>query len=356
MSTEYLLRALALAQKRKGFCAPNPAVGAVLVKNGKIVGEGYHYAAGCAHAEVVAGQQAGTAAQGATLYVTLEPCCHQGKTPPCTEWILQQEIAQVVYAYRDPNPLVAGQGERRLRAAGIPCEQVTIPMINDFYRSYTHWHKTGKPYVTAKLAISLDGKIAKAGYQRTQITGAALHQFTHQQRQMADAILTTINTILADDPQLNVRLTDKIQAKSLYVLDPNLALPLSAQIITSAAALTLFHAASADKERQALLESQKIRCIAIPSDVPGRLNWATILEYIGQDGVHDLWVEAGGHCFSSLATNGWINRALIYVAPCCLGYNAVQAFPVIEDIFAQFQQCTWQQVGRDVVAELFREE
>ena len=230
----YLRQALTLAEHRRGFCAPNPSVGAVVVKNNQVLASGSHWQGGAAHAEVAVLQQLSSTAKGATLYVTLEPCCHWGKTPPCTDLIIRQQIAEVIYAMRDPNPQVSGQGERILQQAGISCQPVVVEEVTQFYQSYNHWVHSGKPWVTVKLAMSLDGKIAGEGGRPVAITGADLTTHTHQQRKRADAILTTGRTICYDNPQLNVRLVRESYGKPVYVLDRHLTLPLDAQIFDTA--------------------------------------------------------------------------------------------------------------------------
>jgi diaminohydroxyphosphoribosylaminopyrimidine deaminase/5-amino-6-(5-phosphoribosylamino)uracil reductase len=147
----YLKQALQLAEIRRGFCAPNPSVGAVVVKNNKVISTGFHFASGAPHAEVDALNKCGDEARGATIYVTLEPCCHWGKTPPCTQLLIDRGIKTVIYGLSDPNPLVAGKGHANLEAANISCEQYTVPEISAFYASYYYWHKTGLPWVTAKI-------------------------------------------------------------------------------------------------------------------------------------------------------------------------------------------------------------
>src|SRR3990167_7826390 len=206
----YLNEALVLAKKRRGFCAPNPSVGAVIVKNRKMIGSANHWAAGYFHAERQALMEIGKKAKGASLYVTLEPCCHWGKTPPCTDIIIHSGIKKVFYAARDPNPIISGKGIQILKSAGILCEQIKLPAIDLFYQSYYYWTQHHLPWVTAKLAMSLDGKIAGPQGEPVSLTGAQLNTFTHQSRRESDAILTTVNTIIHDDPQMNVRLHDEI--------------------------------------------------------------------------------------------------------------------------------------------------
>lgn len=325
MHETYLKRALELAKIRRGFCAPNPSVGAVLVKNNKIIAEGYHKGSGHPHAEVEALLHVSDEdIKDAILYVTLEPCCHTNKkTPPCTELIIQRGIKKVFYGFRDPNPQVAGLGEKELKEAGVECVQIEIAEINEFYKSYQYWWQTGKPFVTAKLAISLDGKIAGPNDQRVTITGTEAQQFTHQQRKLSDAILTTAKTIQCDDPLLNVRLDDEEYRKPVYVLERNTITPSNAKIFTSA-------------ERVIILRD---------------LDLNAVLQHIGQDGVHDLWIEAGGLCFSAFIKANLVQRAFIYVAPKCLGANAQSAFDENHDIFATAKSRHWQVLGDDMVCE-----
>ncbi len=288
MHEAYLKYALKLAQIRRGFCAPNPSVGAVVVKDNQIIAEGYHWGSGHAHAEVEALNKVNGELIDATLYVTLEPCCHTNKkTPPCTELIIARGIKKVIYGARDPNPQVSGLGEKRLQAMGVECVHVELLEINEFYRSYQYWWQTGKPFVTAKLAMSLDGKIAGANGQRINITGKEAQLFTHQQRKLADAILTTAKTIICDDPLLNVRLPEGEFKRPVYILDKNSITPAAAKIFQSAERVTILKQTDLNK----------------------------VLQQIGEDGIHDLWIEAGGKCFSAFVQAGLVQRAFIYVAP-----------------------------------------
>jgi diaminohydroxyphosphoribosylaminopyrimidine deaminase/5-amino-6-(5-phosphoribosylamino)uracil reductase len=219
----YLRKALELAKIHRGFCSPNPSVGAVIVRSGLVVAAGYHTAAGQAHAEIDALRKLPDGgARGATIYITLEPCCHFGRTPPCTDAIKKSGLKRVVYGYRDPNPVMSGKSEAALTTVGIICEHIHLPEINNFYSSYQHWHLTKKPFITAKIALSLDGKIAGKNSEPVRITGAALNELTHYSRKKSDAILTTSVTILQDDPQMNVRSSGQVYAKPLYILDSKL--------------------------------------------------------------------------------------------------------------------------------------
>jgi diaminohydroxyphosphoribosylaminopyrimidine deaminase/5-amino-6-(5-phosphoribosylamino)uracil reductase len=350
--SDYLLQALKLAELRRGFCAPNPAVGAVIVKQGQVLATGYHKASGEPHAEAEALACLGDEARGATLYVTLEPCCHRNKkTPPCTELLIARGIGEVYYGFADPNPQVAGRGANALQEAGISCKPIPIAAIDEFYQSYAYWWQTQQPWLTAKLALSLDGKIAGEKGKRADITGIELQHYTHALRRRADALLTTVRTVLNDDPQLNVRQGDEVMAKPLYIIDRELHLPLTARIWQTAKTICLLHKPTADTERRAALQNHGASCVPI-RETPTGLHLADIVAYIGAQGIHDLWVETGGRCFQALATAGLIQRILLYVAPRLLGEAAWSAFSGQQDFLKNAHPVRWQQMGQDVVCDL----
>lgn len=345
----YLKQALEFANIKRGFCFPNPSVGAVVVdQNNQILSTGYHAGPGLAHAEIIALQNLKNQ-KPHTIYVTLEPCCHWGRTPPCTEALIKAGVKRVVFGFRDPNPLVNGQGQSILQTSGIQTDYISLPEIDLFYQSYRHWHLTKKPYVTAKIALSLNGAIAGQKGERIQITGKELHCFTHMHRKLTDAILTTIDTILTDDPQLNARCENNCYAKDLYILDTHLRTPKTAAIFHTAKSITLFHASNASLVNKQTLIEQGARCISIDNSING-LNLNQILDLIGQDGVHDLWVEAGGKCFSSFVKEKLLQKALIYIAPRWLSAGKI-AFP--EGIsLADAQNIHWQSFGNDALCEI----
>lgn len=345
----YLRKALSLAKVRRGFCAPNPAVGVVLVKEGKIIATGFHKRSGLPHAEVEAIRSAGENAKGCDLYVTLEPCCHYGKTPPCTDLIIQSGIKSVYYGLRDPNSVVSGNGAQRLEKAGIRCFFIALPEINTFYESYHYWTEHKRPWVTAKLALSLDGKIAGLQGEPVVLTGEELKQYTFECRKKSDAILTTINTVLKDDPQLNVRLNGEEIKKTIYILDSDLRLPFTAMVHESAERIIIFHDKQADAKRKQTLIDKNIRCIEITRTKDG-LDLSKILDVIGNNGIHDLWIEAGGHCFQSFLNKNLLNRALIYIAPKILGAHAASAFKTPFS-FSEYP-LQWHQYGEDAICEV----
>ncbi|MEE9451255.1 MAG: bifunctional diaminohydroxyphosphoribosylaminopyrimidine deaminase/5-amino-6-(5-phosphoribosylamino)uracil reductase RibD [Gammaproteobacteria bacterium] len=350
MHEKFLLQALDLAKKRRGFCAPNPSVGAVLVRNQQVISFGSHWQAGAPHAEQVALNQAQNEAKGATLYVTLEPCCHWGRTAPCSDLIIDSGIAEVIYGLDDPNSLVDGQGIQLLRAAGIHCRQLNLPVIDEFYRSYHHWQKTQRPWITAKLALSLDGKIAAEGGKPVAITGKDLQEYTHQCRSQADAILTTSVTLNHDNPQLNVRLAGETLKKTVYVLDRTLSLLENLQIYQTAAQLVILHACSEADSKIERYHEKGAHCVQIKGK--DRLDLEQVIAYIGAQGHHDLWVEAGGRCFEALLQNSCINTALIYVSPKTLGKAAYPAFENAHDFLAQARHCDWQKIGQEVICRI----
>ncbi|WP_342227450.1 bifunctional diaminohydroxyphosphoribosylaminopyrimidine deaminase/5-amino-6-(5-phosphoribosylamino)uracil reductase RibD [Rickettsiella endosymbiont of Rhagonycha lignosa] len=332
-ATDYLKTALTLAEIRKGFCAPNPCVGAILVKNDQIIAKGYHQASGSPHAEINAINKVDVSLiQGATLYVTLQPCCHIAKkTPPCTDLIIKSGILKVVYGFRDPNPAVTNYTDKILRDAGIECIHHPLALIDNFYVSYAFWWKHKRPFTTAKLAMSLDGKIAGENGKRIQLTGNIAQQFTHQQRKHTDAILTTAKTISLDNPLLNCRIDGNTYKKPLYILDTHLSTSISANVFNSAEPITIFHNISVSKKEQDRFRKYDIRFFPIKNNT-NDLDLLEILKQIGQDGIMDLWIEAGGKSFQSFVQNNLLQHAFIYVSPIWLGENTQSAFTSSEPL------------------------
>ncbi len=350
MHTQFLQQALDLAQTQLGFCAPNPSVAALIVCEDQVIAEGVHKGPGTAHAEAVALQHAGKSARGATLYVTLEPCNHQGKTPPCTLAIINAGIKHVIYAFADPNPNVAGAGCETLLAAGIQCDQHSLPEIDLFYRYYRYWCATHKPWITAKLALSLDGKIAGPEGQALTLTGKAFQQYTHSQRRQADALFTTATTIKNDDPQFNVRLPEMSCPKPLFILDPDLVLAGAYQIDQTTTSITAFHNENCSPERVEAYQALGRDCIPLKAE-QHILQFDQIFAIIGQRGMHYVWLEAGGHCLQHLLQQKALNCLLLAVAPKVIGSRATAAFTQAIDLTKQTQSQRWFQVGDDMICE-----
>ena len=322
MHRQWLLRTLELAQASKGFCAPNPAVGAIVVKNKQEISNARHIKAGDSHAEFMALRKLDYPITDATLYISLEPCSHWGKTPPCTEEIIKSGIKNVIFAFNDPNPLISDFGTiDYLRANGVKCEHVPLVEIDEFYRSYQYWTKTGFPFVTVKIAQSLDGKIAEHNNHTIELTGNELKQFTFLNREKADGILTTSNTIIADNPLLNVRYDgEEVVFKPIALLDSALQVGSDAKIYNSLTKKIVFHSVE-----NANTITDSIEYVKVAKDKSG-LNLKKSLAYLGEQGWHDLWVEAGGKLFTSLLKEKLINELYIYISPCWLGTTAVNAF------------------------------
>lgn len=331
--------ALRLARRGRGRTSPNPMVGAVLVKNGQVIGRGWHRRAGEPHAEIEALRDAarrGHAARGATLYVTLEPCCTHGRTPPCTDAILAAGIRRVVVGATDPNPRHAGRGFAILRRAGI---QVVTGVLADecarLNEAFNHWIIRGTPFVTVKAAMTLDGKIATAAGESKWITGEAARAVGQLLRRASDAILVGVNTILADDPALTVRGgTAKSPARlRRIVLDPRARTPLTARVVTDefAGLTTIVVGEQAPPKRVAAL-ARRVKVLVAPPEKRGprpgeagrALNLRWLLRRLGQEGVTRLLVEGGGETNAAFLFGGHAQRVAFFYAPRILGGRAAR--------------------------------
>lgn len=325
---EYMRLALQLAEIAKGQTSPNPMVGAVIVNRGEVVGFGAHLKAGEAHAEVHALSMAKGKAKGATLYVTLEPCSHHGRTPPCTEAIIEAGIKRVVIGVSDPNPQVKGRGIERLRQAGIQVDvgllQEEARCLNQFFNHYIV-HK--RPFVTLKMATTLDGKIATRTGESQWITGEKARADGHRLRDEHDAILVGVNTVLKDNPRLTARIDGVPGRHPLRViLDSQLRTPLDAHVAdTSEASTWIFTTTEAPLERREALEAKGIKVIPVS---PGpRVDVEKTLTYLGQEGIASLLVEGGGKVNASFLEKRLVNRVVAYLAPKLIGgHQAPGAF------------------------------
>ena len=318
MSAQHFMqRALDLAYQGQYTTRPNPAVGCVIVAYNQIVGEGFHARAGEAHAEIVALQQAGTRAKGATAYVTLEPCSHQGKTGPCADALIQAGIIHVDIAMLDPNPQVNGQGVQRLQAAGVT---VKVGLLGEAAQSlnqgfcYSMQHQ--RPYVRAKLAMSVDGRTAMASGESKWITGEAARQDVQKLRARSGAIVTGIGTVLADDPALTVRFDDTIPAPIRVVCDRDFRIPVSSQLVKTAAQapVWVFHQADLP-EKQAALVDAGVNLFSY-KDLP------SLFDVLHQHHIHDVLVEAGPTFIGQCIQQQWANELWVYVAPKLMGNYA----------------------------------
>ena len=317
----FMRAALAEAAKGIGRTSPNPAVGAVLVKDGQIVGRGYHRRAGAAHAEVVAIRRAGKRARGAELYTTLEPCNHYGRTPPCTSAILDAGVARVVCALRDPNPIVNGRGIARLRRAGIPVfAGVLGAEAARLNRPYLKHMRSGLPWVTLKAAVTLDGKIATSRGDSRWVSTSQSRAEVHRLRDRVDAILVGSNTARLDNPRLTTRVGPKGRNAIRVVLDARLRLPLSLQLFRSplAARTIVATAESTQTARAKRLLRRGIEVWLVPSRV-GRLDLLAVLRRLGKEGVVHLLVEGGAEVFGAFIDQGLADELLLFLAPKLVG-------------------------------------
>jgi diaminohydroxyphosphoribosylaminopyrimidine deaminase/5-amino-6-(5-phosphoribosylamino)uracil reductase len=311
----WMQRALALAERGRGFVEPNPLVGAVLVRDGALVGEGWHRRYGAAHAEVNAFAAAGDAARGATLYVTLEPCCHHGKTPPCTDAVLRAGVARVVAAMADPFPQVAGRGAELLRAAGVPVEfGVCAAEARRLNAPYLKLLRTGRPYVHLKWAMTLDGKICTRTGDSKWISNDASRRRVHELRGRMDAVIVGIGTALADDPQLTARPPGPRQALRV-VLDSAARLPLTSRLAATAREVPVLVAAhaGADAGRIAALRAAGCEVLELPG--AGRPSIAALLDALGQRRLTNVLVEGGAEVLGGCLDAGAVDEVQVFIAP-----------------------------------------
>jgi diaminohydroxyphosphoribosylaminopyrimidine deaminase/5-amino-6-(5-phosphoribosylamino)uracil reductase len=319
-SMKIMRHALRLARRGMGKTSPNPAVGCVIVKDGAIVGEGWHKKAGTPHAEVHALAQAGTRACGADVYVTLEPCSHHGRTPPCAEALIEAGVASVQIGMRDPNPLVSGRGMERLRSAGIQvrcgileneCSRINEPFIK---------HVTsGMPFVVLKSAMTLDGKTATATGESKWITNDKSRRYVHKLRSMLDAVMVGVGTVLADDPRLTCRLAGRNRNPVRIIVDSRLRTPLDSNVLSRDLPGTTIIATI--EENPALISKYEERGaqVMVCSEREGRVALEDMLQRLGSLGIQSLLLEGGSSLASSALHAGLIDKFLLFYAPKFLG-------------------------------------
>jgi diaminohydroxyphosphoribosylaminopyrimidine deaminase/5-amino-6-(5-phosphoribosylamino)uracil reductase len=320
--TEWMQQALDLAKSGKGRTSPNPAVGCVIERDGKLLGSGFHTWAGVDHAEIAALKQAGEDARGATLYCTLEPCSHQGRTGPCAQAIVDAGVGRVIVAMQDPNPLVSGAGLEMLRNAGIEVivDQSAQPAAEKLNEAFLHFMKTGRPLVTIKAALTLDGKIAAPQDNFGWITSEVARADVQMVRHHSDAILTGLGTVLEDDCLLTDRSgLERSRPLLRIVLDSQFRIPLTAKMITSAQNDVLVVGTSAGPvERRKALEAAGIQ-ILIADGPSGRTDPRKVVEYLAKNRYLSLMVEAGSHVNWSMLDTQIADKVLFYYAPKILG-------------------------------------
>jgi diaminohydroxyphosphoribosylaminopyrimidine deaminase / 5-amino-6-(5-phosphoribosylamino)uracil reductase len=317
----FMQRALDLATKALGRTSPNPAVGAVIVRGNRVIGEGFHHRAGLPHAEIEALRQLQGTAKGATLYVNLEPCSHHGRTPPCAEAVVTAGFKRVVVGMVDPNPLVRGQGLRRLRRAGI---EVTSGVLREqcerLNEDFATFIRTGRPMVTLKLAASLDGRIATASGDSKWISGDLSRRLVHELRNRADAVVVGAETVRIDDPQLTCRIRGGRDPLRV-ILDGRLSIHTTARVCTQkSAAQTVIVTTeeSGRSQKRRILEKQGVEVLCLPGE-EGRVRFVPLLQELGKRGLKQVLIEGGGQVAAAALTEGVVNKVMFFYGPTLLG-------------------------------------
>lgn len=325
----YMDTALALAEATIGQTSPNPSVGAVVVKDGRILGIGSHLRRGSEHAEVYALNQAGEEAAGADIYVTLEPCSHYGTTPPCADLIIEKKIKRVIIGCLDPNPAVAGRGVEKLKHAGIEVEiGVEQERAEALNQKFFHFIRTKQPYVTLKAAMTLDGKTASATGDSRWVTGEKSREDVHKQRDIHDAILVGVNTVLADDPQLTVRLKEKGKNPVRVILDTSLKTPRTAKILNAESPVWIFCGSNADRNTEKWFAAHSH--IKVFRATESKILLTEVLNTLGNQDIQSLYVEGGSTIHSQFVREKCFQECHWYIAPKLLGgtdaYSPVGGF------------------------------
>lgn len=341
---EYFLReTFENARKGEGMVSPNPLVGACVVKEGVVVGKGYHRGPGTPHAEVEAIRQAGNRAKGATLYVSLEPCCHYGNTPPCTELIESSGINRVVAPIKDPNPLVNGKGFKFLKRKGL---RITTGILeeeakglNSFYLKYI---TTKLPYVILKAGITLDGRIGDPKRKIFKITSDDSYREVHRVRNRVDALLVGAGTVLADNPQLTVRLVRSKKQPYKIVIDPHLRCPVNAKIFKEAGKVIL--ATTDERAKQKYPGS----LIWVFKERNGLIDVKEILKRAGKEGMNSVMVEGGSETFTHFIKAGVVNKYLLFYSPSFMGEGVPLTSSPLKRIFLN---ATIRKIGKDILVE-----
>lgn len=355
---DFMSAALELAKKGMGFTSPNPMVGAVIVKKGEIIAEGYHRKYGDLHAERSAFaycEEHGINCKGADMYVTLEPCCHHGKQPPCTDAVIAHGIKRVFIGSSDPNPLVAGKGVEILRENGIEViEGVLKEECDALNEIFFHYITTGLPFVTMKYAMTLDGKIACYTGQSKWITGESARAHVQQERLRHSAIMLGVGTVLADDPLLTCRLENGRDPIRI-ICDSYLRTPLDSNIVKTANKVpTIIAAISDDRERASLYEEAGCRIIKTePKD--GHVDLAALMKLLGKERLDSILLEGGGELNWSALKAGIVSKVQAYIAPKLFGGNGKapvmgEGVPIPAEAF-MLEQCSIRHIGEDILIE-----
>ena len=350
-------RALRLARKGTGKVSPNPRVGAVLVKDRKIISEGHHERFGGAHAEINAlSKIENRRIKGGTLYTNLEPCCHQGKTPPCTEFLIESGIHSVVIGVVDPNPLVNGKGIRRLRQAGIDVRvgimEKECIRLNEAYFTYI---TQKKPFVTLKIAQTLDGKIATDRGLSRWITGETSRRQVHRMRSENDAVLVGVNTVIADDPELSVRSVRGRNPRRI-ILDSRLRIPLQSRVLADSNSQNTVVATTsrAPSDKIKKLHQMGVGVWILKSSIDGAVDLPALWKKMAKEGITSVLVEGGKEVFTSILNTGDADRIVVFISPKVFG-RGIDAFGELDvpspDRAVTFEEIVWHRRGSDIIFE-----
>jgi diaminohydroxyphosphoribosylaminopyrimidine deaminase / 5-amino-6-(5-phosphoribosylamino)uracil reductase len=350
--THYMKLALSMAESTQGQTSPNPMVGAVVVKNGEIVGMGAHLKAGKGHAEVHAIKTAGDKAKGSDVYITLEPCSHYGKTPPCSRLLISSGVKRVHIATRDPNPLVAGRGIQQLRDAGI---EVVVGELEEEARElnkhFFHFIQNGSPYVTLKTAVTLDGKTASASGDSKWITSEASRTDVHYDRHRHDAILVGVNTVIQDNPHLTTRLPQGGKNPIRIILDTFLRTPIHSHVVEDLESRTIiFTGNSVNEEQKKPFIDRGCEIISLTEE---KIGIHTVLKELGTRNIVSLYVEGGSAIHSAFLKNKAFQELIMYMSPKLVGGNTAlpsfggEGFPTIAEGL-EMEIATVDRVGEDI--------
>jgi diaminohydroxyphosphoribosylaminopyrimidine deaminase/5-amino-6-(5-phosphoribosylamino)uracil reductase len=349
---DFMKHAITIAEKSRGQTTPNPFVGAVIVKNNIVIGEGRTQKTGSNHAEIQAIKKATKPVKGSTLYVTLEPCCHHGKTPPCTDTIIKAGITKVVIGIKDPNPLVAGKGIKQLKKAGI--EVITGILKKEITKQneiFLHFIQTKRPFVCMKIASSIDGKITAKKGKQTKLTGKKADKWVHTLRSQYNAIMVGTNTAIIDNPALTVR---HIKGKNptRIILDKDLKIPESAKIYhqNQTKVIVATSSAAPKNKRSKLLQNTHIEIIDIPVLKNKKLNIRKLFSILGSKGISSIFIEGGTTLNTHLIENRLINKIYTVITPHIIGTEGVNMTDTCK-IHMDFEVENIQQLGGDVVLE-----
>ncbi|MBT9164658.1 MAG: Riboflavin biosynthesis protein RibD [candidate division WS2 bacterium] len=320
----FMKKTINLAKHGRGRVSPNPLVGALVIKNGEIIGKGYHHKTGEPHAEVLALKEAGPDAKGATLVVNLEPCCHYGKTPPCTKMIIESGIIKVVSGMEDPNPLVSGKGFAELKNAGIEVKTDILKeqciKLNEVFIKYI---TTKKPFVTLKGAISLDGKVSTKTGESKWISNKKSRKISQRLRSLHDAILVGVDTVIKDNPLLTCRLDKKSKNPIRIILDSTLRIPLNSQVIKSAGTSTsptiIVTTEQSTPEKIKTIEKEGVQVLVTKSNPDLRIDLENLLTILGEQKITSLLIEGGPTVNASALHAGIVDKLILFVAPIVIG-------------------------------------